>query len=222
VAVRGGSPTVPAPVPGRRPGRPRGGRPVADRGQLLDAAERIIRVDGPDASMEAIAASALVTKPILYREVGDKAALVTALAERLVDRINIAVVAAVADASDPRDGLRRFVDGYFRAVDGDRHLYLYVTAGSGDQGLGARLQLADRSARPLAEALAAGRERAGLDPAVAETWAYAVVGALQFATLRWMRDGREPIDTVVDAVTELLWSGLGPSERVFTPRRDRR
>lgn len=42
------------------------------RRELLEAAERIVLRDGPDASMNAIAAEAGITKPILYRHFGDK------------------------------------------------------------------------------------------------------------------------------------------------------
>ena len=61
----------------RGPGRPKGGQVVADRTQLLDAAAEAIRTQGPDATMDDIAAGASVTKPILYRTIGDKAALVS-------------------------------------------------------------------------------------------------------------------------------------------------
>ena len=43
---------------------------LAGREQLLDAAERAVRSAGPQVTMEAIAAEANVTKPILYRGVG--------------------------------------------------------------------------------------------------------------------------------------------------------
>ena len=41
--------------------------------------------------MEEIAAAATVTKPILYRTVGDRAALVNALSEAMIDRISTAI-----------------------------------------------------------------------------------------------------------------------------------
>ena len=64
---------------------------LASREQLLDAAERVIAEQGPDATMEEIAAAATVTKPILYRAVGDRAALVNALSEAMIDRISTAI-----------------------------------------------------------------------------------------------------------------------------------
>lgn len=51
--------------------------------ELLDAADQVIRRDGPSVSMEVIAAD---TKPILYRHFGDKGGLYTALAVRRLRR----------------------------------------------------------------------------------------------------------------------------------------
>ena len=68
---------------GRPAGRTAADGVIADRDQLLSAAEALIGRDGPQVSLAAIAAQAGVTKPTLYREVGDRDALVHALAERL-------------------------------------------------------------------------------------------------------------------------------------------
>src|SRR2546423_12521591 len=56
-------------------------RSAERRLQLLDAAARVIRAHGSDVSMAAIAAEAGITKPILYRHLGDKGGLYRALAE---------------------------------------------------------------------------------------------------------------------------------------------
>ncbi|HEU4481075.1 MAG TPA: helix-turn-helix domain-containing protein, partial [Actinomycetota bacterium] len=48
--------------------------------ELLEAADRALRREGPLVSMNAIAAEAGVTKPILYRHFGDKGGLYQAIA----------------------------------------------------------------------------------------------------------------------------------------------
>lgn len=205
------NPPPPPPPPRRRPGRPRGGELLADRETLLAAAERVIRASGPDVTMEAIAAGATVTKPILYRTIGDKDAVVEALADRFVDRINAAGGVALADASSPRDGFARLIRSFLDEVVADRNVFLFVTAGgSSGKRLGEEVRLADRSATPLAAQLAAQRRAAGLDPSVAEAWAYGVIGALHFATLWWLRDDSMSVGTLTEQLTELLWSGLAP------------
>ena len=208
----------------RGAGRPAGGQLVADREQLLAAAERVIRDDGPDVTMEAIAAASTVTKPILYRTVGDRDAVIAALAERFVERLNAAGTAAVAGANGSRDGLRRMVEAYVDVVEDERNLFLFLTASSSGSDPGRALRLADRSAEPIATQLAAHRRHAGLDPAVASTWAYAMIGALQYVTLWWLRDQPWGPKTLVDHVTQLLWSGLAgepPGAQLDTTPRKR-
>ena len=160
--------------------------------------------------MEAIAAEAAVTKPTLYREVGDKDAVVQALAERFVDRIIEAVGEAVARATEPRAQLRALVAAYLEVVERDRPLYLYVTAGgSSDDRLRQALHLADRSATPIAEQLAAQRTASGADPSVAVVWSYGLIGMLHYVTLWWLREPVVDRDRLADQVTELMWSGFG-------------
>lgn len=57
------------------------------RRELLEAADRVVLRDGPQASMNAIAAEAGITKPILYRHFGDKSGLYAALAKRHTDAL---------------------------------------------------------------------------------------------------------------------------------------
>jgi len=197
----------------RRPGRPAGRSSVdgviADRETLLAAAERLIREQGPGVSLDAIAAEAGVTKPTLYRGVGDKVALVHALAERLSTRMTDAVSRLVEDAASPRDALRRLVGGYFEHAASERQLYLFVTLGStGDDRVSRSLLLADGTAEQFAEGIADYRTARGADPSVATTWAYALVGALHFVTLWWLRDQTVDVDQVTEQVTALLWAGV--------------
>jgi len=203
----------------RRPALPRKrGRPagrssddgvIADRETLLAAAERLIRKRGPGVPLDAIAIEAGVTKPILYRGVGDRDALVQALALRLTARMADAMTALVAGATGPRDALRRLVGGYFERAAADRHLYLYVTAGgTSEDRMRQSLLLADNAANRFEPGIAAYRVAAGADPAVAAVWSYAFVGALHYVTLWWLRDEALEIDAVAEQTTELLWGGL--------------
>jgi AcrR family transcriptional regulator len=203
---------------GTRTGRPRG-RPagrttadgvIADRGMLLAAAENLIRENGPNVSLQAIALEAGVTKPTLYREVGDRDALVNALAERLAARMADAVTHLVAEASTPRDGLRNLVAGYLDLAARERHLYLFVTAGgTGEDRVQQSLLLADGAASQFAEPIAAYRVAHGADPDVAVVWSYGLIGAMHYVTLWWLREQTPDIDLVIDQITSLLWSGMG-------------
>lgn len=181
------SPDTPPSAPPRSRGRPAGRTVahgvIANRDTLLDAAEQLIREQGPSVSLAAIAAAAGVTKPILYREVGDKDVLVNALAQRLSERMAAASMQLVAAARTPREGLRNLVTAYLDFAARERYLYLFVTAGgTGDDRVQQSLLLADSAAQQFAAPIAAYREAHNADPAVATVWSYGLLGALHYVT----------------------------------------
>ncbi len=202
---------IPASRPRGRPaGRTAADGVLADRRQLLEAAEQLIREQGPAVSLQAIATAAGVTKPILYREIGDRDALVNGLAERLSSRMAESMTRLVAQSAAPRDGLRNLVGGYLELAAADRHLYLFVTAGgTGEDRLRQSLLLADGAASQFAEPIAAYRAAGSTDPGVATVWSYALLGALHYVTLWWLRDQSADAELVVEQITALLWSGMG-------------
>jgi AcrR family transcriptional regulator len=176
---------------------------------LLAAAENLIREKGPGVSLEAIARQAGVTKPTLYREVGDRDVLVNALAERLAAQMAEAARRLVAQAATPKEGLRNLVTAYLQLAARERNLYLFVTAGgTGDDRVQQSLLLADGAARQFAEPIAAYRAANQADPTVATVWSYGLLGALHYVTLWWLRDQTASMEVVSEQITLLLWSGM--------------
>ena len=200
------STTAAALPPRRGPGRPRAGETVTDREQLLAAALRVIRADGPEVTMDDIAAAAGVSKPIVYRNIGDKDALVAALATMFVDRLNEAVERSTASGTRGRATFAASMRATLEVIDEDRNLFLFVTAGG--PGTESVRLLVDRSSSRMIEQFSALRTAAGLDPRPARTWAYATVGAIQVAATMWLRDGYADRDEVADHITQLMWPGL--------------
>ncbi len=204
----------------RRPGRPAGRTSndgvIADREALLDAAERLIRKRGPQVSLDSIAAEAGVTKPILYRGVGDRDALVEALAGRLFMRMLEGLTRLLERAAVPREILRRLVGGYLSLAAEDRNLYLYVTAGgTSDDRLRQSLVLADRAARQFADGITASGAYAathGTDGTAATVWSYGLIGALHYVALWWLRETTAEVEGVTEHLTALLWSGLSGAQ----------
>ena len=193
----------------RGPGRPKGGQVVADRARLLTAAASVIRTHGPDATMDDIAAGASVTKPILYRTIGDKSALVSALSESLIDQIDRSVNTASGAATDPLAAFEAAIRGYVVAVEEDRNVFLFVNSAA--PGTDQFRRLVDRSAASMISVFSTARTNVGLDAGGAQTWAWAIVGALQVVTTMWLRDDAGDLDALVRDVSQLLWSGLGPT-----------
>src|SRR4051812_3424859 len=99
------------------------GRSEQRRRQLLDAAERVVRREGPDASMSAIAREAGVTKPILSRHFGDKDGLYRALAEEQTDALLGQLVAALGTPGDRRTRVEATIDAYLRVIERQPEMY---------------------------------------------------------------------------------------------------
>lgn len=182
---------------------------LADRTQLIAAAERAISLLGPDVTMDQIAAEAEVTKPILYRTIGDKAAVVDALSEVLVERIGLAVSTSATPGMSRREAFTASVKANLTAVDADRNLYLFVS--ETDQQSGPTRRRIDRSARQLVELFE--NEQALGSSSAPLTWAHSIVGALQTVALMWIDpDGddrdRRTIDDIAADITELFWPGF--------------
>lgn len=159
--------------------------------------------------MDEIAAGASVTKPILYRTVGDRAALVAALSESLIDQIDRSVSTATSAATEPAAAFEAAIRGYVQAVRADRNVFLFVNSAA--PGTDQFRRLVDRSAASMISVFSTARANVGLDPDGARTWAWAIVGALQFVTTMWLRDPDGDLDALAHDVSQLLWSGLGPT-----------
>ena len=203
----------------RRVGRPAGALPVTDRTRLLEAAERSIAEHGPSVSLETIALAAGVTKPVLYQYVGNKDALVEALATRHMMRMNRAAEKATGLAPGGRERVRGFIAAFFDIVDADRNLYLFLTSAASNAGSAQRsMSFADQSARPLAIVLSRQRVAAGADPSHATTWDYGPGGLLHYVTLWWLRESTLSLAEIVDHVTELMWGGLSGDTPAPTAR----
>ena len=204
--VRYGAAMAPtaSPATRRRPGRPLGGQPVIDRAALIDAAIAAVRLSGADTTMDDIARSAGVGKPVVYRYLGDRAAVAEALSTWLTERVNTATVGAIDTTAEPRHALRDAVSGFVTAVDAERGVFLYVNAGGHDVAVWDRLLRA--AASPLATLLTGVHP-----PASALTRAMAVVGALQVCLTAWVVEPHCTNDQLVDDLVDVLWSGLSAS-----------
>lgn len=102
------------------------------RRELLEAADRVVLRDGPGASMNAIAAEAGITKPILYRHFGDKGGLYRALAKRHTDALLIALRAALDAPAERRRRVESTLDTYLAAIEARPQVYRFLMHPSDD------------------------------------------------------------------------------------------
>ena len=190
----------------------RAGAGRSSAASLLEAADRVVQRDGPDASMNVIAAEAGITKPILYRHFGDKGGLYRALAARHIEELLARLRAALLTRGGLEARTRATVDAYL-AADRGATADLPVPGTPGG-GRGARRARRGRGFRPPVRRRAGDRHpqraRAGRGRARCARWSG------RTASPAWCRrpvtggstTQTSPRATVVDELTDLLVAGF--------------
>jgi len=189
------------------------------RAELLDAAVAVIRRDGPGASMDAIAAEAGVTKPILYRHFRNRDGLTGALAERFAGDLRDRLQGALARQGEPREVLAATIEAYVGFIEQEPHLYHFLVRHAlrqewdGERLTGFIRQVGADIAVVIGEQLRAN----GRDSGAAEPWAYGIVGLVHMAGDWWLERRALPRQRLVTYLTDLLWSGLEPAVAAADP-----
>jgi AcrR family transcriptional regulator len=189
------------------------------RRELLEAADRVVLRDGPGASMNAIAAEAGITKPILYRHFGDKGGLYAALAKRHTDALLDSLRAALDAPAARRERVEHTLDTYLAAIEARPQVYRFLMhpsdggspAESNDQGFDVgrhSAPLLRRMGEDLAEVV---EERLDLGPGghqLARVWGHGIVGMMHAAGDWWL--GERPCSRadLVRGLADLLWGRL--------------
>ncbi|MBC2864397.1 TetR family transcriptional regulator [Streptomyces mexicanus] len=190
------------------------------RRELLEAADRVVLRDGPQASMNAIAAEAGITKPILYRHFGDKGGLYAALAQRHTDALLDSLRAALDAPAERRERVESTLDTYLAAIEARPQVYRFLMhpaegGQGGDQGGDQGFDVGKHSApllRRMGEELAQViEERLDLGPdsqQLARVWGHGIVGMMHAAGDWWL--GERPCSRaeLVRGLADLLWGRL--------------
>jgi AcrR family transcriptional regulator len=175
--------------------------------QFVLAALKVLASDGPDLPMDAVAAAAGVTKPVLYRYFADKAALVEALGEVssafLLDRL----LPAMQSASPPLERIRGAVGAYFAVIDEYPNLYWLLARWPGG-GTGSVQRDREYIATTLTAILGDYLRVFGLDSGGAEPWAFGITGLVQSTGEWWLQRRSMSRGHAVDYVTQLIWAAL--------------
>ncbi|MFE5913635.1 TetR family transcriptional regulator [Streptomyces wedmorensis] len=190
------------------------------RRELLEAADRVVLRDGPKASMNAIAAEAGITKPILYRHFGDKGGLYRALATRHTDALLASLRASLDAPADRRRRVEATLDTYLASIEAMPQVYRFLMhpadeAHQAEQGFDVgrhSAPLLRRMGEELGQVIA---ERVDLGPAAevqARIWGHGIVGMMHAAGDWWL--GERPCSRadLVKSLAALLWGRLAEAD----------
>ncbi|MFI6071557.1 TetR/AcrR family transcriptional regulator [Actinoplanes sp. NPDC051343] len=180
------------------------------RAELTAAAIDAIRRLGPDVGMDAIAAHAGVSKPVLYRYFADKSELWLAVGQEAAGMVLDAIAPAVASVREEQAAIAAAIDAYLAHIAADPDLYQFVVHQPEiARGRDVVADVVDTVASGLARILGDRLRARGLDSGAALPWAYGVVGYVQSVGDWWLRQ-QQPIsrEALGDYLTAFLWSGV--------------
>ncbi|WEH43062.1 TetR/AcrR family transcriptional regulator [Streptomyces sp. NBC_01218] len=186
------------------------------RRELLEAADRVVLRDGPGASMNAIAAEAGITKPILYRHFGDKGGLYRALAQRHTDALLANLRAALDAPAERRRRVENTLDTYLAAIEARPQVYRFLMHPSDDapapepgfdtgrHSVPLLRRLGEELGQVIAERVALGAD----GEVTARIWGHGIVGMMHAAGDWWLGDRPVTRERLVRSLADLLWGRL--------------
>ncbi len=181
------------------------------RSELLDVARHLIHAQGPDVTMEDIAAASGTSKSIVYRYFDDKAHLQKLLGTSILEAMHQRLRAEVAElekslgrSADPAERVRAMISAYVATVQRSPGVYRFVTLPS--DGL-------DHFLDSVARLVASFLPDTVPQPSI---WAQGAVGFVERSVETWMRQHESPhtqpipADQLVDNLVTWLMKGLNP------------
>jgi AcrR family transcriptional regulator len=177
--------------------------------QMLDTARALFAARGfADVTMDEVAATVGVTKPLLYNYFGNKEQLFLACMKPAGDALLTTVVAAVQRAGDAPEALRDGIHAFFAFLDSDRDAWrvLYDESLPGSGEIAARV--AEYRAR-LSELVTAALQERTESPAV-EPVSVAILGAAEALGRWWLRTGELSAERTAELLIRTIEPGLRP------------
>jgi AcrR family transcriptional regulator len=184
--------------------------------QMLDAAVQMFSVNGyHETSMDAIAAQAEISKPMLYLYYGSKEDLFGACLDRELRRFIDAVRTDIDLTRNPRELLRTTIGSFLRYIDTNRASWIVMyTQATSSQTFAHTLREAREQIIDLVASLVRAGSSAPQPDHEHEMRAVALVGAGEAVANR-LSTGDIGVDEAAEVMMDLFWYGLrgGPEER---------
>jgi AcrR family transcriptional regulator len=194
-----------------RPERPADGRRerwndhrARRRAVLVDAGVAAIDTYGPESSAEEIAATAQVSRTVLYRYFRDKEDLRNAISRRVGEIVIAEMLPPLRSGTTANEIIGGTLDALTRWVDAHPRLYHFLRqrGTSGDTALGdVEATIADQ----LAELLGGFMSQFGLRTNLAEPAAQSMVGMVEHTVDWWMKGRKVSRAQVVQHLRLAIW-----------------
>jgi AcrR family transcriptional regulator len=184
--------------------------------QMLDAAVQMFSVNGyHETSMDAIAAKAEISKPMLYLYYGSKEELFGACLNRELTRFIDGVREDINLEQSPKDLLRNTIVSFLHYIDANRAswIVMYTQATSSQAFAHTVREGRERIVELVGRLLRAGTRNPEPDTDF-EMMAVALVGAGEAVATR-VSTGDTDVDEAAELMINLFWRGLkgAPSDR---------
>jgi len=176
------------------------------RAELVAAAVTAIDEHGPAASIAEIAASASVSKPVLYRYFADKDDLYRAVGQWGAGEVMDAVVPALLADRPMRDNVYGACDAYVALLAQHPQVFLLLIEhrSTDDPIADGKEQIATSLAKLMGDTL----RRLGVDAAAAEPWAHGVIGMGLAVGEWWLRRDIMSREATAEYLAAFLWNAF--------------
>ncbi|UTT67704.1 TetR/AcrR family transcriptional regulator [Janibacter sp. CX7] len=183
---------------------------AARREQLVDVGRRVFAAKGVDGtSVEDLAATAGVSKPVVYEHFGGKEGLYAVVVDRELRALTDAVTASLTAGGSDRETIERaalaLLDYIEDSPDGFRILVRDV---SGTAPSGTYASLLSDVAAEVAHLLSDAFEQRELESRYAPMYAQMLVGLVSLTGQWWLETRTPPKDVVAAHMVNLAWNGL--------------
>jgi AcrR family transcriptional regulator len=179
------------------------------REQLMEVARSVFVEQGYHAaSMEIIAETAGVSKPLLYQHFPSKLDLYLALLDAGIDDLLAKSDASLRDISDNKQRVIATVQTYFEFVDDPKDAYRLVFESdlTNEPEVRARLERLEREV--IKRIAAVIKADTGLSESQATLLGAGLHGMAQVAATNWLRDPSIPRTESAELVSLLSWRGI--------------
>ena len=184
--------------------------------QMLDAAVQMFSVNGyHETSMDAIAAEAQISKPMLYLYYGSKEDLFGACLDRELGRFVDAVRADINFAQSPKDLLGNAIGSFMRYIDSNRASWIVMyTQAISSQAFAHTVREGREQIIEMAAELVRAGSRTARPDSEHQMMAVALVGGGEAMANR-LSTGDIGVDEAAELMIDLFWHGLrgAPEDR---------